>query len=128
MLTGLLNFLNRAIVPGRVFTRRMSSKLCITDKKGRKLKQYHHVSLNSEFKCDCETWETFLINADKRILCRPFIDLAKFRTAHELCFYTDASGKIGYGCFFDGRRAYGLWKPEMLKNLNPSIEFLELFA
>ena len=31
-LTGILNFLNRAMVPGRVFTRRMYSKLKTTDK------------------------------------------------------------------------------------------------
>ena len=31
-LTGILNFLNRAMVPGRVFTRRMYSKLKTKDK------------------------------------------------------------------------------------------------
>ena len=42
-LTGILNFLNHAIVPGTVFTHRMYSKLKVRDSKGRKLKQYHHV-------------------------------------------------------------------------------------
>ena len=30
-MTGLLNFLNRAIVPGRAFTRRMYAKFSLTD-------------------------------------------------------------------------------------------------
>ena len=42
-LTGTLNFLNRAIVPGRAFTRNMYTKLKITNSKGRPLKQHHHV-------------------------------------------------------------------------------------
>ena len=58
-LTGILNFLNCAIVPGRVFTRCMYSKLKVIDKYGRKLKQYHHVSIGQEFKSDCEIWQLF---------------------------------------------------------------------
>ena len=50
VLTGLLNFLNRAIVPGRTFTRRMYAKLRITDKNGAHLKQYHHLNIGREFK------------------------------------------------------------------------------
>ena len=42
-LTGILNFLQRAIVPGRTFTRRMYDKLKIRDKDGNPLKQYHLV-------------------------------------------------------------------------------------
>ena len=52
VLTGYLNFLNRAIFPRRAFTRRMYMK-CPTAE-GRKLKPYHHVKLDQEFYCDCE--------------------------------------------------------------------------
>ena len=53
-LAGLLNFLNRAIVLGRAFTRRMYSKYEGIVKKGdRKLKHYHHVKVDQEFKADC---------------------------------------------------------------------------
>ena len=37
-LTGLLNFISRAIVPGRAFTRRMYAKFSNS-----KLKQHHHI-------------------------------------------------------------------------------------
>ena len=52
-LTGLLNFLNKAIIPGRVFTRRMYAKAHTTNSMGQELKHYHHVTLDSEFKDDC---------------------------------------------------------------------------
>ena len=47
-LAGYLNFLNRAIFPGRAFTRRMYSKYVQVIKTGpdSKLKQYHHVRID----------------------------------------------------------------------------------
>ena len=54
-LTGLLNFLNRALFAGRAFTRHMYAKYSkITGDK--KLKSYHHVTLDKEFKEDCRVW------------------------------------------------------------------------
>ena len=55
-LAGFLNFLNKAIVPGRAFTRRMYAKF--TTVKGR-LKAHHHIMLDKEFKEDCKVWKTF---------------------------------------------------------------------
>ena len=54
-LTGTLNFLNRALIPGRTFTRRMYAKLTEV-KKGvkRVLKDHHHVTLDAEFLRDCK--------------------------------------------------------------------------
>ena len=127
-LTDLLNFLNKAIVPGRVFTRRMYSKLSLKDKNGRDLKQYHHVHLCREFKSDCSIWTMFLQHAGASVLCRPFIDLNAFKTSKEINFYMDASGSIGYGCFFAGKWAFGEWDQTFLQVVKPSIEFLELFA
>ena len=49
-LTGLLNFLNRVIVPGRAFTRRLY--FAIHSQTGA-LKQHHHVSLSRDFREDC---------------------------------------------------------------------------
>ena len=68
-LCGYLNFLNKAVIPGHVFTHRMYAKFSkVADfsmlKKGRapvednllvrqyKLKPYHHVRLDAEFKLD----------------------------------------------------------------------------
>ena len=127
-LTGLLNFLNRALVPGRVFTRRMYSKIHLFDKKGRKLKAYHHTNLDSEFRKDLSIWDLFLQQAGPTILCRPFIDQDMFQTSRQMNFFTDASGKIGFGCFFNGKWCYGAWEPSFLRAAKPSIEFLELYA
>ena len=44
-LTGTLNFLNRAIVPGRAFMRGIYQKLKLVDARGRILKQHHHTYL-----------------------------------------------------------------------------------
>ena len=129
-LTGLLNFLNRALVLGHVFTWRMYAKIGnqTTTAKGFKLKQHHHVSLDAEFKLDAGVWELFLENAAASVLCRPFVDRDMFSTSHEINFYTDASGRIGYGTFFNGRWLYGEWDRSFLQSAEPSIEYLELFA
>ena len=47
-LVGLLNFINKAVVPGRAFTRRMYSKFSGWDAKDAELKQFHHVRLDQE--------------------------------------------------------------------------------
>ena len=57
-LSGLLNFLGRAIFPGRAFTRHMYSKF--SESLSGKLKPYHHIRLDNEFKSDCKVWLDFL--------------------------------------------------------------------
>ena len=127
-LTGILNSINRALVPGRVFTRRMYGKIHTVDKNRKALKQFHHVCIGKEFKSDCGIWELFLENANVSALCRPFVDSRQFIMSEELEFFTDASGKIGFGCFFNGRWMMGLWSKDFLKICEPSIEYLELYA
>ena len=56
VLMGYLNFLTKAKVPGRVFTRRMYAKFMQYNKI---LKPFHHVQLDQEFWFDCEVWRTF---------------------------------------------------------------------
>ena len=58
------------------------------------------------------------------------IDLHHSVTATELFFYTDASAakELGYGCVFDTKWTYGQWEQGFIKDCNPSIEYLELFA
>ena len=63
-LCGFLNFLGKAIFPGRPFTRRMYAKyahlVCVSDAQHKrdvqiyKWKQHYHVHLDKEFKLDCE--------------------------------------------------------------------------
>ena len=70
-LTGTLNFLNHAIVPGRVFTRGMYSKLRLKNAEGQVLKQHHHIWFNKEFVMDCHLWLQFLkgANDNPQLLC-----------------------------------------------------------
>ena len=97
-LTGLLNFLNKAIVSGRAFTRQIYVKLTLVDSKGRPLWEVHHVKIDKEFKDDCEVWVRFLSNdVEGSALCRLFIDLHQFDMVETLNFYSNASGVIGFG-------------------------------
>ena len=128
-LTGLLNFLNRAIFPGRAFTRRIYAKFSnLQDKKGNKLKQYHHVKVDKEMNFDLNIWKTFLEGFRERVLCRPFVDLHIFENSVTLQFFTDAAKSAGYGGYFNGRWFRGDWSRKFVQENNPSIEYLELFA
>ena len=43
-------------------------------------------------------------------------------------FCADASGKIPYGCFFDGGWSFGEWNKSFLEWAKPSIKVLELYT
>ena len=68
-LMGILNFLNKAVVPGRAFTRKMYLKLKLCDNKGNRLKQYHHIKLDTEFLQDCKVWTNFLDHTNSEKIC-----------------------------------------------------------
>ena len=108
-LTGLLNFLAKIVVPGRLFTRRMYRRI---SQKTRKLLQHHHVSLDKEFKSDAKIWKKFLEETETypMTLCRPFIDISEDLIATEIDLYTDSSanGKLGFGGIFYSR--WFFWK------------------
>ena len=127
-LTGLLNFLCRAVVPGRAFTREMYSHIKTTTKSGRKLKSYHHVSLDKNFSQDCKTWLLFPNNINNKTIARPFIDLEVFITSEQINFYTDASNALGFGCVFGKEYTWGVWEKSFIKKCDPSIAYLELYA
>lgn len=91
-LTGLLNFLCRAIVPGRAFTRRLYAK-----GKG-VLRPYHHLKVDKEMKADCQVWLHFLCM--DQAVCRPFLDFSEVWHADQLDYFTDAalnSSRLGVG-------------------------------
>ena len=126
-MTGLLNFLNRAIVPGRAFTQAMYAKLRVNNKK---LKSHHHVSLNKEYIQDCRVWVTFLANTTNIKLCQPFIDLQAGESYQLTNFHSDASKSriLGMGAVFQDSWVFGLWPEKFIEICDPSIEFLELYA
>ena len=80
-LCGYLNFLNKAIYPGRAFLRRMYTKYSqFCDSKphnqSKGLKPYHHICIDSEFKSDCNIWMKFLSDDQlQKVVNRPMLDL-----------------------------------------------------
>ena len=129
-LTGTLNFLNRAIVPGRAFTKGMYKNLSLRNSKGELLKKFHHVHLNREFIQDCKVWLRFLLDAENTKLCRPFVDFSSKAVGKALFFYSDASRnpELGMGAIFNNRWLFSQWPEGFVNRYNPSIEYLELYA
>ena len=134
-LTGYLNFLCRAIHPGRTFTRRMYAKAQGWEiaKNGKRLHQHHHVTIDGEFKFDCQIWTTFLTSYRDQSLCRPMMDLLSdncLATAKQLSFFSDASKAkhLGYGTVFNNQWLFNQWEPDYIQEKDPSIEYLELYA
>ena len=129
-LAGHLNFVNRAVVLGWAFTRRMYAKFSGKMIKGKsmELKPHHHVKLDKEFRLDCLMWEQFLLDINSVI--RPFIDLDETLVATEIGFYSDASANplLGYGAIMKNKYIFGQYEHEFVSKNHPSIEFLELFA
>ena len=93
-LCGYLNFLCRAIVSGRAFTRRLYAHTA-----GKVLKPHHHIAVNSEMKADLCMWSFFMNKPN--IYCRPFLDYVIFPEVTK--FYTDASHNfsLGFGGWCD---------------------------
>ena len=128
-LSGTLNFLNKAIFPGRAFTRRMYSKL---SGKLTSLKQHHHVNLDGEFRQDCLVWQKFLQEGEfYSTCCRPLVDLNKKLLAKDIGFFTDATAnpKLGAGGFMaSGKWFFLQWDEKFMVREKPSIGYLELYA
>ena len=89
-ITGYLNFLGKAIVPGRAFTRRLYA---MNEEKYSKMKKYHHIPMKQELKLDLKTWLEFLEHQD--IFGRDFLDFNDQITSEEINMYTDASAISG---------------------------------
>ena len=62
------------------------------------------------------------------VYCRPFLDFSELLTAEKLDWYTDASGAIGIGGICTEKYFQFRWDDRFIRDCNPSIEFLELYA
>ena len=118
-LTGFLNFLCHFVIPGNPFMRRLYAQYFLN------MKPYHHISVNSEIKGYLNMWTQFVEHPS--IYCRPFVDFEQILTASTLDWHTDASGKIGCGGILNSFWFKAIWPQEFLE-LEPSIEYLELFG
>ena len=125
-LTGFLNFLGKAIVPGRAFTRRL---YCIEENAvNNNLKKHHHVKIRAEMRMDLEMWLSFLQHPT--VYARKFMDLDNEITSEEVDFYTDASAnpQLGCGGICDGEWFIQQWDEKFIRKCQPSINYLELYA
>ena len=91
--------------------------------------KYHHVSLNQEFKYDCQVWIKFLVD-EWGVYNRPMVDVDAFASSQEIYFYSDTSKAktLGFGAIFETNWLFGKWEDNFISKYDPSIEFLELFA
>ena len=123
-LTGFLNFLGKAVVPGRAFTRRL---YCIEENLSH-LKKHHHLAITAEMRLDMEMWLTFLEHPG--IYSRPFLDMDNEVNSVDVDFFTDASANPQLGCGgICGKHWFILqWDEALIKSLKPSINYLELYA
>lgn len=113
---GLLNFLCRAVRPGRAFLQRL---VHLT----RGVKQpFHCIRLTLGAKADATMWLSFL---------RHYNGVTAFPTqvwedSSTLKFFTDASTETGYGAYFNGHWFNGHWPADVIK-IKPSIAWCELY-
>ena len=119
-ICGYLNFLCRAILPGRAFTRRLYAHTSGV------LKPHHHIKITGEMRSDLTLWLQFLDHPTA--YCRPFIEF-QGRNASEIDFYSDASRnfELGMGAICQNSWMFQGWDQE-IESFDPSIEYLELFA
>lgn len=129
-LTGQLNFLSKAIVPGRAFTRRMYAKY-------NNMKQYHHIRIDAELRADCRVWYQFLLNP--RNVSRPFLDFEQHPVSEVLDLTSDASlnSKLGFAGVFKRPGNQGVkrtswfvqrWPKSFIQSSKCSIEVAELLG
>ena len=63
-------------------------------------------------------------------MCRLYVDLSIKYTAKDLFFFTDNSARhdFGFGAMFRKNWLFGQWEEGFIKDKDPSIAFLELYA
>ena len=115
-IIGSLNFVCKAVAPGRCFLRRL-----IDLTMGVKL-PHHLVRIGQGARADLLAWSNFLSNFNGITL---FLD-PNWVTSPDFELYTDAALSIGYGAYFNGKWLNGRW-PLPFKEKSPSIAAGELF-
>lgn len=119
-LIGSLQFACRAIVPGRPFCRRLIDSICGLTK------PHHHVRLKQGIRDDLAMWKFFF---------KKFNGISVFHdrfwiSNSDVQLYTDAAAGegLGFGCYFGGKWAYGVWPDSWHEQgLTEDITILELF-
>ena len=131
-LAGTLNFLNKVVQLGRPFMRRMYAKytgIVSKDTTFSKLKHYHHITVDQEFRNDCQVWRLFLLHQSAFVHPMTDFDLNTVHTV-DVGFFTDAHRAIakGVGYVFGTKFTWGIWEPGYIEFCQPSIVYLVLYA
>ena len=119
-LLGSLNFMCRAIMPGRPFCRRLINATC-----GVKL-PHHHIKITKGMRQDLSIWLRFF---------KDFNGISVFNdkfwsTNAEVCLFTDSSAAKGngFGVYFQGRWSNAAWPTSWFENeITNDITLLEYF-
>ena len=119
-LIGSLNFLCRAIVPGRPFCRRLINSTCGVTK------PYHHIRIKPGMRQDLVMWLTFL---------KSFNGISMFHDqfwtfSSDICMYTDSSAAEGhgFGITFLTEWTFGIWPKQWhTMGITKDITLLEFF-
>ena len=113
-LIGLLSFAAKVVPPGRTFLRRMidtSTSVSQLDER---------ITLTEEFVKDLMWWHQFISHWNGK----SFFKHPNWIPSTTLNLFTDSSGTIGYGAYFDGRWFQGRWSKDLIER---SIQWKELF-
>ncbi len=116
-IIGKLAFAARVVPAGRLFLRRMIDLASTA-------KQLHHrIRLTHEARADLEWWHSFLPSWNGVAM---FLD-PDWTPAEDMELFTDASGTLGYGAYYNGSWLRAAWAPHQLPP-HVSIQWQELFA
>lgn len=114
-LIGKLSFAAKVVPAGRLFLRRL------IDLSTKAKKLHHRISLTACARADIQWWLDFLPGWNGvSLMLQPNWD-----PATDFNLFTDASGTIGYGAYFQGAWIAGTWEDLHLRH---SIQWKELFA
>ena len=113
---GSLNFVCKAVRPGRAFLRRLFDLT-----RGVSI-PHHRIRISSGAREDLLAWQQFLSRFNGTVV----FPSAVWSSSSSLHLFTDASAELGFGAFFDGSWSQGRW-PCSIKASKLSIAFLELF-
>lgn len=114
-LIGKLSFAAKVIPAGRIFLRRL------IDLSTRAKKLHHRITLSAAARADIKWWQDFLPGWNGvSLMLQPH-----WESSLDLDLYTDASGSLGFGAYFQGSWFCGTWSKQQLLQ---SIQWKELFA
>ena len=115
--TGKLSFAAKVVPAGRLFLRRL------IDLSTTVAKLHHHIRVTADARADTAWWACFLPSWNGVSM---FLD-PSWTDADTLNLFTDASGTLGFGAYFDGSWFRGSWLPHQELSQR-SIQWQALFA